>query len=82
MDNPVLELPDEATRDRDNAPPASPASPASPRTGPEVVDRDALCTYVNFCRVTGTPEELIVDFALNSQPFGVPTEPIAVKQRI
>ena len=58
-------------------------TPASPsRTSLEVVDRDALCTYANFCRVTGTPEELIVDFALNSQPFGVPTEPIAIKQRI
>ena len=36
----------------------------------------------NFCRVTGTPEELIVDFGLNPQPFGVPTAPIAITQRI
>ena len=78
-DEPNLELPAEDTLDRANA---SPAPSAPQRTGLEVVDRDALCTYANFCRVTGTPEELIVDFALNSQPFGVPTEPIAVKQRI
>jgi hypothetical protein len=32
--------------------------------------------------VTGTPEELILDFGLNAQPFGVPTEPVEVKQRI
>jgi hypothetical protein len=32
--------------------------------------------------VTGTPEELIIDFGLNTQPFGVPTQPIAVTQRI
>ena len=38
--------------------------------------------YANFCRVTGTPEELILDFGLNAQPFGVPTEPVDVKQRI
>ena len=38
--------------------------------------------YANFCRVTGTPEELIIDFGLNPQPFGVPTEPIAINQRI
>ena len=38
--------------------------------------------YVNFCRVTGTPEELIIDFGLNPQPFGVPTEPIVITQRI
>ena len=32
--------------------------------------------------MTGTPEELILDFGLNSQPYGVPTEPVDVKQRI
>ena len=42
----------------------------------------AHAAYSNFCRVTGTPEELIVDFGLNSQPMGVPTEPIEVSQRI
>ncbi len=48
----------------------------------EVSDKEAICTYANFCRVTGTPEELILDFGLNSQPYGVPTEPVEVKQRI
>jgi hypothetical protein len=42
----------------------------------------ALACYANFCRVTGTPEELLIDFGLNPQPFGVPTQPIAVTQRI
>ena len=31
--------------------------------------------------MTGTPEELIIDFGLNPQPFGVPAEPIHVSQR-
>jgi hypothetical protein len=48
----------------------------------EVNDKDAVCLYANFCRVTGTPEELILDFGLNAQPFGMPTEPVEVKQRI
>jgi hypothetical protein len=48
----------------------------------EVNDKNAVCLYANFCRVTGTPEELILDFGLNAQPFGVPTEPVDVKQRI
>ncbi len=48
----------------------------------EIDDSNALAMYANFCRVTGTPEELIVDFGLNPQPFGVPTQPIPVKQRI
>ena len=48
----------------------------------EIDDSDTMATYANFCRVTGTPEELIIDFGLNPQPFGVPTSPIPVKQRI
>ena len=41
-----------------------------------------MASYANFCRVTGSPEELIVDFGLNPQPIGVPKDPIEVKQRI
>jgi hypothetical protein len=48
----------------------------------QIDDTKALALYANFCRVTGTPEELIIDFGLNPQPFGVPTEPIPVTQRI
>jgi hypothetical protein len=48
----------------------------------EIDDSKALALYANFCRVTGTPEELIIDFGLNPQPFGVLTAPIAVTQRI
>lgn len=48
----------------------------------ELDDSKALSSYANFCRVTGTPEELIVDFGLNSQPFGVPTEPVKITQRL
>ena len=48
----------------------------------EVKDEDALALYANFCRVTGSPEELIIDFGLNPQPVGVPKSPIEVKQRI
>ena len=44
--------------------------------------REQPCSYANFCRVTGTPEELIVDFGLNTQPFGVPVEPVQITQRI
>ncbi len=47
-----------------------------------VDDSGATCSYANFCRVTGTPEELIIDFGLNAQPFGVPTEPVKISQRI
>lgn len=68
---------------------AEPASPAAKAQTPpqqpvqvQVDDRDTLATYANFCRVTGSPEELIIDFGLNPQPIGVPKDPIQVKQRI
>jgi len=48
----------------------------------QVKDEDAIACYANFCRVTGSPEELIVDFGLNPQPVGIPKDPIYVKQRV
>ena len=56
--------------------------PQQQRVQVEIDDSKAVALYANFCRVTGTPEELIIDFGLNPQPFGVPTAPIAVTQRI
>jgi hypothetical protein len=48
----------------------------------EIDDSKVNAMYANFCRVTGTPEELIIDFGLNPQPVGIPTHPIPVNQRI
>jgi hypothetical protein len=47
----------------------------------EVDDAHVTASYANFCRVTGSPEELIIDFGLNPQPVGMPKNPIAVTQR-
>ena len=47
-----------------------------------VDDRHATNSYANFCRVTGTPEELILDFGLNAQPFGEQNEPVPINQRV
>jgi len=65
-------------------PVASPAAEAQPQQPVQVQvnDENALALYANFCRVTGSPEELIIDFGLNPQPIGVPKDPIQVKQRI
>jgi len=38
--------------------------------------------YANFCRVTGTPEELVLDFGLNTQMTPVPTEPVKLTHRL
>jgi hypothetical protein len=62
---------------------SEPQAPQQPqRAQVEVDDSKTVACYANFCRITGTPEELLIDFGLNPQPFGVPTQPIAVTQRI
>ena len=45
-------------------------------------DSNATTNYANICRVTGTPEELIIDFGLNPQPWGAPTDAVQITQRI
>lgn len=78
----------ESTKKTDDAVTATEGAAATPQAAPQVQqqvkvdDTHAIAAYANFCRVTGTPEELIIDFALNSQAYGVPTEPIVVSQRI
>ncbi|MBN1910078.1 MAG: DUF3467 domain-containing protein [Pirellulales bacterium] len=64
------------------SPEAAPAPAQQARPQVEIDDTKVLASYANFCRVTGTPEELIIDFGLNPQPFGVPTHPIPVTQRL
>jgi hypothetical protein len=63
------------------APPAAQQQQQQP-VQVQVNDKEALALYSNFCRVTGSPEELIIDFGLNPQPVGVPRDAIDVKQRI
>ena len=46
----------------------------------ESVDLEPL--YANFARVSGLPEELIIDFGLNAQPAGAPPMPVKVSQRV
>lgn len=56
--------------------------PAPEQVELKVNDEDVVCSYSNFCRVTGSPEELIIDFGLNPNGFRVPRNPINIKQRI
>src|SRR6201987_4134149 len=64
--------------------PSASEPPAGPQRQPEfTVDTSALSTnYANFCRVTGTPEELVLDFGLNTQMTPVPTEPVKLTHRL
>lgn len=60
---------------------SAPAPPAAVRSEVRIDDSSAVVCYANFCRVTGTPEELILDFGLNSQPMGAETN-VEIKQRL
>ena len=62
-------------------PPQLPPQAQQQRMQLEIDDSKVLALYANFCRVTGSPEELIIDFGLNPQPVGMPKNPIAVTQR-
>ena len=65
-----------------DAPAADAPAAEAPRAQLQVNDSGVNSAYANFCRVTGSPEELIIDFGLNPQPVGVPKDPIHVTQRV
>jgi hypothetical protein len=70
--------------ERDEGPATLP-TPNNPQSqGTEVVvdDSSTLPSYSNFCRVTATPEEVILDFGLNPQPFATGRQEVKANQRI
>ena len=83
-DAPVEEVAAEETAAEETAAEetAQEAPAARQRVAVQVDDSGSSCSYANFCRVTGSPEELIIDFALNPQPMGVPSEAIDIDQRV
>ena len=59
------------------------ANPQQPQqTEVHVDDSGVLPSYSNFCRVTATPEEVILDFGLNPQPFATGRQDVKANQRI
>jgi Protein of unknown function (DUF3467) len=72
------------------AEPAATPQPASPPAAAEQTGQatihvdDAQCTagYANFCRVSSTPEELILDLGLNPHPYATGDTTVRVSQRI
>ncbi len=73
---------EEKQEEQQAAAPEAAAPEAAAQQRVEVDDSNVAACYANFCRVNGTPEELIIDFGLNSQPFGAPQKPLSVNQRL
>src|SRR3954464_3747684 len=57
-------------------------NPQQQTTEVVVDDSGTLPSYSNFCRVTATPEEVILDFGLNPQPFATGRQDVKANQRI
>ena len=55
---------------------------AAPQSEVVLDDKNAHIAYANFARVTATPEEVIIDFALNPNPFMTGRQEIPVAQRL
>jgi hypothetical protein len=67
------------------APPAQrQQAPVTQRSSEQIAvdDSQAASGYANFCRFTGTPEELLVDFGINTQSSGTTTQSVQVTQRV
>ena len=65
--------------------PESGAAPAAEQPAQQTInvdDSDVMAAYSNFCRVSSTPEELILDLGLNPHPYGTGETTIKVSQRI
>src|SRR5438552_5953141 len=63
-------------------PPAS-AAAAAQQQQQIPTDLSSLSTvYTNFCRVSVTPEELVLDFGLNPQISPTPGEPVKLTHRV
>jgi hypothetical protein len=64
--------------------PAAPAAGEAPAQQPMVHVDDSACTagYANFCRVSSTAEELILDLGLNPHPYATGEATVKVSQRI
>ena len=60
---------------------APPAAPAGQQTL-TVDDARIVASYANFCRVSSTPEELILDLGLNPNPYAQGNVTVHVGQRI
>jgi hypothetical protein len=62
----------------------APALPPVPPAQPEIVlnEKQAHAAYANFARVTATPEEVIVDFCLNPNPFAQGRNELDVSHRL
>ncbi len=57
-------------------------APAPAQQTITVDDDSVLASYANFCRVSSTPEELVLDLGLNPSPYAPGEVKVKVSQRL
>ena len=62
--------------------PAGGGRTPTPEVQPTIEPASLEPIYTNFARVTGSPEELILDFGLNTDPTGNANAPVQISQRL
>ena len=77
-----LELEEQTEQETSEAIVETPAAAQPPQQAINVDESAANAAYANFCRVSSTPEELILDLGLNPHPYGTGDISIKVSQRI
>jgi len=58
------------------------ATQPAPRAKMTIDDSNVIACYANLCRVSSTPEELILDLGLNPNPYAQTDTTIQLSQRI
>lgn len=81
-DVPKKDQPKQPEAASDSKVPAQPADAEQQNQQITVNDSGVTACYANFCRVSSTPEELILDLGLNPQPYATGNVGIDVSQRI
>ena len=64
------------------APEEKPLSAPAPQTQQIIEPAGLDPLYANFVRVAGLPEELVLDFGLNPQPYGTAPTSVKISQRL
>jgi hypothetical protein len=66
----------------ESTPAASQAGDQSQQVRLELDDSEVSALYANLCRVSSTPEEVILDLALNPNPLAANSQKLRVSQRV
>lgn len=72
----------EAAKATKSPAPAQGGEPQGQQIRIELIDDGVEALYANLCRVSSTPEEVILDLALNPNPLAATSQTLRVSQRV